>query len=582
MKSRRGNEHPILKLIDAPEDGILVIDENCQIIECNVLGREIMQAASSNDAENQSFLNENRLSLIKQVFADGIPVKGELFIKGPKIYSACYLPVFREQKVVSVIAWYQDITTKEKLGEELGTELELALEKVRELEAVFEHSHDGIWVMNGEGVTLRVNKSWEEFSGIKREEVIGKTVYEIVDKGYYSDSAAIHVLATKKPSTIIYETSTGQKALVTGVPIFTGDGKIWRIVSNVRDITELDILRKELEKTRNIADHYQKELRLIQEINGDSGSLIVRSECMRKLLNKIQLAARSESTVLILGETGVGKEVLARLIHDLSSRQKGPFIKINCGGIPSTLLESELFGFEEGSFTGARKRGKMGMFELANKGTLFLDEIGEMPLELQPKLLHALQDHQIMRVGGTNPIKLDVRIIAATNRDLAKMVAENRFRKDLFYRINIIPLYVPPLRERREDIIPLAFHFLRQFNQKYNLTKRFSADFIKGLLAYDWPGNVRELENLIERMVVMTPGEQIELEHLDSGMQKNEKPKSLKKAVEHFEKELILQALKEYGSTHKAARALGITQPTVVRKAHKYGIKTEELKQKEQ
>lgn len=560
-----------LNLGDALGDPVVVVDQNYHIIALNTLAGEIFGADYR--------LDEKPLFYIRQVFSAGVPFKGELLRKNSKIYWAYYLPFFQEKKVVAAIIWYQSVTKKEESDEEMQARLEAALEKIHELEAVIEHSHDGIWIMNGRGVTLKVNKSWEEFSGIKREEVIGKSVYEIVDKGYYSDSAAIHVLKTKKPSTIIYETSTGQKALVTGVPIFGEDGNIWRIVSNVRDITELDTLRKELEKAQNIASHYQEELRLLQEINSENSLLVAHSECMRKLIDKIKLAARTESTILILGETGVGKEIVARLIHNVSPRRKGPFIKINCGGIPQTLLESELFGFEEGSFTGARRRGKVGMFELANKGTLFLDEIGEMPLELQPKLLHALQDHQIMRIGGTEPIKLDVRIIAATNRDLEKMVAENKFRRDLYYRINIIPLHIPPLKERKGDIIPLAFHFLRQFNRKYGVAKRFSSGFVKFLLEYDWPGNVRELENFIERMVVMTPGDQIDLEHLDAGMQKNIRPKSLKHAVELLEKELISQALKEYGSTYKAASVLGITQPTVVRKARKYGLRVNDLKQ---
>jgi len=562
----------ILSLADFLGGGVLVVEPNYALTALNHRAKEIFWV-DQEEVQKWILRDEKLLFFIKQIFATGKPCKGDLFHKNNKTYSVFYFPVFSAEKVVLAIIWYQEVMLAEK---ELAAKLKLALEKEREFTAAFEHSHDGIWIMDGAGVTLYVNKSWEGFSGIKKEEVVGKTVYEIVAEGYFSDSAAIHVLETREPSTIIYETSTGQKALVTGVPIFSEDGKIWRIVSNVRDITELETLRKELEKTRDIASHYQKELFLIQE--EASSQVVVRSECMRKLINKISLAARSESTILILGETGVGKEVIARLIHNASPRQKGPFVKVNCGGIPHTLLESELFGFEEGSFTGARRRGKMGMFELANKGTLFLDEIGEVPLELQPKLLHALQDRQIMRIGGTNPIKLDVRIIAATNRDLEKMVAENKFRRDLYYRINIIPLRVPPLRERKEDIVPLAFHFLRQFNQKYGFTKRFSSGFFKYLIEYDWPGNVRELENLVERMVVMTPGEQIEAEHLDAVTQKNAKPKSLKNAVELFEKELLLQALKEHGSTYKAARVLGITQPTVVRKAHKYGLKVGDLK----
>lgn len=471
---------------------------------------------------------------------------------------------------------------KEKDGYKLQKELEETREKARELDAILEWSHDGIWIMDGKGITLRVSKSWEDFAGIKREHLIGRSVYDIVREGYYSDSAAIHVMQELKPVNIIYETKTGRRALVTGNPVFNEDGSIWRIVSNIRDITELLSIREELEKTQGVAQRFQEEIRLLREKQLQSDGIVIRSRAMTDLIELAGRAAQAEATILIMGESGTGKEVIAKLIHKLSKRSKGPYIKINCGAIPESLLESELFGYEGGSFTGARKQGKPGLFEMAEGGTLFLDEIGEMPLQLQSKLLLAIQDRQIYRVGGTAPLDLNVRIIAATNRDLKEMVSDGVFRGDLYYRLNVVPLVIPPLSERREDIIPLLFHFLRQFNKKYNMNKRYSPRVIELMAAYSWPGNVRELENLTERLVVTSPDEEIGEEQLPeefkreinvAGLNTGEFM-TLKKAKEDLEKFLIKQALERYGSTRKAASALGIAQPTVVRKAQKYGLKT--------
>ncbi len=480
----------------------------------------------------------------------------------------------------------EEIITKNCHGMEpsgdILRELEKAREKARELDAILEWSHDGIWIMDGKGVTLRVSKSWEDFAGIKREHLIGRSVYDIVREGYYSDSAAIHVMQELKPVSIIYETRTGRRALVTGNPVFNEDGSIWRIVSNIRDVTELLSIKEELEKTQGVAQRFQEEIRLLREQQLQSDGVVIRSCAMTDMVNLAGRAAQADATILITGDSGTGKEVIARLIHKLSKRSEGPYIKINCGAIPEALLESELFGYEGGSFTGARRQGKPGLFEMAEGGTLFLDEIGEMPLQLQSKLLLAIQDRQIYRVGGTAPLDLNVRIVAATNRDLKKMVLDGQFRGDLYYRLNVVPLAIPPLRERKEDIIPLAFHFLDRFNKKYNLNKRYAPRVVELMAAYSWPGNVRELENLTERLIVTSPGEEIDDKQLPEDFKREIEVTgavtgeltTLKKATENLEKLLLKQALERYGTTRKAAVALGVAQPTVVRKAQKYGLRT--------
>lgn len=290
--------------------------------------------------------------------------------------------------------------------------------------------------------------------------------------------------------------------------------------------------------------------------------------------------ANTDITVLITGETGCGKEVFSTELHHKSNRKNLPYVKVNCAALPENLIESELFGYEKGAFTGALNKEKLGMFEVANGGTILLDEIGEMPLNLQSKLLRVLQEKEIMRIGGTKSIKLDVRVIAATNQDLSELIKQGKFREDLFYRLNVVPLKIPPLRERKDDIAILAYRFLEKFNIKYSKAKSFGSTAIKALESYSWPGNVRELENSIERLVVIDDNSYITNNDIINILGKDKISLSqvntnltLKEAVSVFEKELIENALKKLGSTYKAARALGVTQPTVFRKAKAYGIK---------
>lgn len=306
---------------------------------------------------------------------------------------------------------------------------------------------------------------------------------------------------------------------------------------------------------------------------------IFHSEKMQELMKLVIHIAAVDTTVLIQGESGVGKELIADILHSYSKRKNGPFIKINCAAIPANLLESELFGYESGAFTGANKKGKAGMFELANGGVLFLDEIGDMPWELQVKLLRAIQEMEITRVGGTQPIKIDLRILAGANCSLKERVVSDRFRKDLYYRLNVVPLFIPPLRERPEDILALVKHFVEVYNQKHHLQKRLSTDVLQCFMQYNWPGNVRELENLIERLIVTTNQDTISISDLAAWSELITAQKEidselipLQKALENTERKMLQKAFSIHNSTYAVARALGISQPTVVRKTAKYGI----------
>ena len=308
--------------------------------------------------------------------------------------------------------------------------------------------------------------------------------------------------------------------------------------------------------------------------------LLGNSKSIIDIRTMIEKLAPTDATVLIIGESGCGKEIVAKELHNLSSRNNSNYMKINCAAIPDNLLESELFGYEKGAFTGANLKNKQGMFELTSDGTLLLDEIGEMPLNLQSKLLRVLQEKEYMRLGGQQSIKVNTRIIAASNRDLLKMVAQGHFRMDLYYRLNVVPIYVPPLRERKEDISLLSNHFLEYFNSKYSKSKFFTDDGIILLENRQWLGNVRELMNSIERLVIICNADQLDAAILktlitspeEAFIPEVENSNSLEKMVSDFEKKIIENAIQTHKTTYKAAESLDINQSTLYRKAKKYHI----------
>ncbi len=448
------------------------------------------------------------------------------------------------------------------------------------MDEVIESSYDGIYITDGNANTLRINKAYERITGLKREEMIGRNMVDLVNEKYVSKSATLLVLENRSVNTIQQNFKTGKKALVTGTPIFSDDGRITMVVTNVRDITELYELKEELEKKDRLAQKYYLEIEQMRlQHLADSEDIIAEDMKMLRVIQIARRVALMDTTVLLLGETGVGKEELAKLIYRNSSRKNKQFIKINCGAIPESLIEAELYGYEKGAFTGANREGKIGLFEVADGGTLFLDEVGELSPSMQVKLLRVLQEHEIKRIGGINPIKVDVRIIAATNRNLEEMVKSKGFREDLYYRLNVVPLTVPPLRERRQDIIPLIRYFLTQINEKYHLKKSFSASTMKCLYEYEWPGNVRELKNIVERVIVMSGEDMISREDLPKQIACSVEEKCitlsdeiipLRVAVSKVEDQLIKRAFERYGNVRDAAKALEIDAATLVRKRQKH------------
>lgn len=447
-----------------------------------------------------------------------------------------------------------------------------------ELEAIINSSYDGIFVTDGVGTVLRVNKAYERITGVKATEVMGKRMADLVAEGYYNQSVTVLVLESRRVMTIDQTVKNNKHILVTGNPIFDEAGEIFRVVTNVRDVTDLNNLQQQLSKKAEETLKYKTELSHLRSLHFKEADIIYRSREMASVVELAVKVADVSSTVLITGESGTGKELIAKLIHRQGKGDTKPFIKINCGAIPDNLLESELFGYEGGAFTGARKEGKPGLFELANGGTLFLDEIGEMPLVLQVKLLRAIQEKSVTRVGGVRANPVSVRIIAATNRNLLKMVEQGAFREDLYYRLMVVPIHMPPLRERKEDIPLLTMHFLDRFNREFGFSKTISPPVIDRLTEYSWPGNVRELENVIERMVVTTRGDELEAASLPKlVLQSSLMPKSgtkLKDALAAAEKYLLEETLREYSSLHKVAELLGVDRTTVFRKAVKYKLIT--------
>jgi PAS domain S-box-containing protein len=450
-----------------------------------------------------------------------------------------------------------------------------------ELEAIINFSYDGIFVTDGNGIVLRVNKAYERITGVRATEVMGKRMADLVRDGYYDRSVTLLVLENRKVMTIDQTVKNNKHILVTGNPIFNETGDIFRVVTNVRDVTDLNNLQQQLSKKAEETLKYQAELSHLRSLQLKEANIIYRSREMAFIVELAVKIASVNSTVLITGESGTGKELIAKLIHRYGKGDTKPFIKINCGAIPDNLLESELFGYEGGAFTGARKEGKPGLFELANNGTLFLDEIGEMPPALQVKLLRAIQDKTVTRVGGVQTANINVRIIAATNRNLLKMVEQGIFREDLFYRLMVIPVHIPSLRERKEDIPLLSLFFLNKFNREFDFAKTLSPEVIDKFMDYQWPGNVRQLENVIERMIVTTQGNEITVSSLPKQiMQSPAIPKSgtkLKEAMATFEKYLLEKTLRENGSWQKAAAVLGVDRTTVFRKAVKYKLIDQKL-----
>ncbi|CCH48389.1 sigma-54 interaction domain-containing protein [Pseudodesulfovibrio piezophilus] len=452
---------------------------------------------------------------------------------------------------------------------------------------VFDTMRDGLYITDNKGETLTVNEMYENLTGLKSEDIVGKNVKDLVESGVFDLALNAKVVQTKKAATAVQMTNKGRKVVLMAHPIFDYDEDVELVVTFVRDIALISQLKEQVVAQKQLINKYKHEIQQHNEsLYQPSSSVMV------DLYDQVRRVARTDATILFLGETGVGKDVMAREVHEKSTRKGQPFLKVDCTSIPENLIESELFGYAPGAFSGADSRGKAGMFEMADKGTLFLDEIGELPLSMQSKLLRVLQNSEIQRVGATRARQIDVRIIAATNRDLEEEVRQGNFRSDLFYRLHVAVIRIPPLRERGEDIHAMLFYFRKQFNTKYKRNLKLSAKVEEAMLNYRWDGNIREMENLMHSLAVTTHDERVELRHLpmrmldSSAMQcepgqigfdiENEQGKDFKTIMAEVEAQYLLHAIERYGSMTEAAERLKINRTTIFRKLKKVGLSGDE------
>ncbi|MBW1612570.1 MAG: sigma 54-interacting transcriptional regulator [Deltaproteobacteria bacterium] len=455
------------------------------------------------------------------------------------------------------------------------------------LDDILDASFDGIIISDFAANIIKLNKAYEKLSAIPKKELVGYNIKDLVKNRTLTGAVVLEVIKTHIPTTTIhFYPRTGKHAMVTASPVFDKNRKLVYVMANFRDITQLSKISKKLGYP-NILEFGKEALYLKSDLGDlpDYG-ILVRNKKMKECLQQAVRVAKFDINVLILGESGVGKTKLAEIIHKASSRSNKPFISINCSSIPENLLESELFGYEKGAFTGASVQGKAGQFELASKGTLVLDEIAELGLPLQAKLLKVIDEKQILKIGGTNPLDVDVRIIAVTNRDLKSMVDNHEFRKDLYFRLNVMPIVVPPLRERVDEIPLLIKYFFNKFNSKYGMHKHPGQDLLRTLSQYEYPGNVRELKNMVERLIIMSSEDLISLDNLEAFSVKPEirfingafkGNYTLHQFLEDCEKRIILKVLKEEKTLRSAANQLGISSPTLWRKLKKHELAVKKM-----
>ena len=451
-------------------------------------------------------------------------------------------------------------------------------EQLEAYRLIFENIYNGIMVTDAEGIITHFNKPYGQFLGLDPAAQIGKHCTEVVE------NTRMHIVAkTGKPEINQTQWIKGQNMVVQRIPI-KRDGKVIAVFGQVmfKDVKDVTKLANKLSLLESKVKHYEEELINLRSTRYTFDSIVGKSRAVRELKTEALKASANQFPILITGDSGTGKELFAQAIHHASPRKLYPFVRINCSAIPKDLLESELFGYEKGAFTGAKSEGKPGKFEIANQGTVFLDEIGDLPLVMQPKLLRVVEEKEFERVGGTKIIRSDFRVIAATNQNLEDMLADERFRKDLFYRLNVIPLHIPPLRERKSDIVPLAQHFLKQMSREANLAEiSLDKDAAKALKRYGWPGNIRELSNVLERALSSIDGAIIRLCDLPfyvSRLQEklpsqNQTAIDIKGVQARAEREAIRYALRETNHNKaRAAKLLGIHRTLLYKKMKKYDI----------
>jgi len=557
-------------IINSSSNGLIVVDSDGILVFYNQAAKKVLQKDFLQlGGKHISMASKEIWEDHKGIFSTGKPQLCKKISLNGQVMIVNLNPIRKDGKIVGILGIIQDLPKFEQITSELTTYRAM----VNEMDDIFEALYDGLLITDGDGRVLRTNSSWEKISGFHNVDVIGKKVTELENEGYCSKSAALMAIEQKETVNIQYKLYTGREVLSSATPIFGDDGNVSMVVVNVRDLTDIRRLTQQLEKSKKLTEKYQSKLKELKTQIFKHDDIIAESKSMKEVLDLAMRVANVDASVLITGETGVGKEVVAKFIHNHSERRsKGLFLTINCGAIPENLLETELFGYESGAFTGASSGGKPGLFEAAEGGTIILDEIGELSLNLQVKLLSAIQEREITRVGAVKSKKIDIRVIAITNRDLKKMTEDGTFRKDLYFRLNVVPIYISSLRERKDDILHLINFFLGKFNLAYNKNVYLSRVVIDHLISYEWPGNIRELSNIIERLVVVISHDEIVSEDLPDNLRGGVSGftigqfECLKDAVTQVEMRLMQEAIKKYGSVQQAALQLKMNPSTIYRK----------------
>ena len=453
------------------------------------------------------------------------------------------------------------------------------------LEAMVEGAREGLCILSPQAILLRANRAAGELLGFEPREAMSRPVHELGVDRDFDWSITAEVAAARVAVSTIQTLRNGRKVLVSGVPIVSASGLSYVVVT-IREITDMGQVMSRLRDAVELAEQSRSTLAITTGREPQLGEVVAYSPALAAVRDRALQYATVDSTVLILGETGAGKGMFARLIHQASARSGGPFLEVNCGAIPEGLMEAELFGYAKGAFTGADAKGKVGLVELAHRGTLLLNEIGDLPLSLQVKLLRFLEDGEVWAVGAVKPKRPDVRIIAATNRDLSRMIADGHFRGDLFYRLDVLALEIPPLRHHPEDIPRLIEVALAKAEKRLRIRRGITPEAVAMLCCYQFPGNVRELSNLAERLVVTAASEMIDVADLPAHVrgvassparEVHGPGSSLRRRLRKMESDLLRDALTRYKTQALAARHLGVTQSTVARKAKRYGLTSEAL-----
>lgn len=562
-------------IFNSTDDGMIVINQQCEVILFNKSAERMTGILQSEAIGKhiEELIPSSKLPRIlesKRIEAN----QEQVLNNGLKIITTRFPMLNENGDIIGAFAVFKDITEVVNLAEEITNMKEIQTM----LEAIIHSSDDAISVVDEKGRGILINPAYSRITGLTEEEVIGKPATTDISEG---ESMHMQVLKTRKPVRgVKMRVGPHKKEVIVNVAPIIVNGKLKGSVGVIHDVSEIKELTQELNRARQIIRTLEAKYSF-EDIIGDS-------EEMQLAKDQAKLCARTPATVLLRGESGTGKELFAHAIHDGSDRKFNKFVRVNCGAISESLLESELFGYEEGAFSGAKRGGKRGLFEEANNGSIFLDEIGEMTPKIQVKLLRVLQENEIVRVGGTKPIPVNVRVIAATNVNLEKAIINGTFREDLYYRLSRMPIHIPPLRQRKDDIPKLCNHLLSKLNQEYGRNIEGLTDLaLLKLKQYDWPGNVRELENVLGRAIIFMKFNEVIIDHkhipdLSNSKkieEKNEKfisfleEGTLASKLEEFEKQMIIEALKQNnGNKTATAKKLGISVRNLYYKMEKYNL----------